>query len=209
MPELPLRQLDQVVVGHGPHAVALEHEVLESEAGAAVLDHVRRPLAEVLDAADLARRGSGCRSSCRGSRPSRGRPARRSGSRGSASPSAAARTSGGGGGSRTLTSVAKGIDEMTSSAGILGLAARFVARDHRGGARTRHGGSRSPVCSNSHGRPLARHELRAALPHHPGAVLRVLELLDEAGDLLGPVLRASRTAGRGSAPTRRGTATCP
>ncbi len=33
-------------------------------------------------------------------------------------------------------------------------------------------------------RPLRRHDLRAALPHHPGAVLGVVELLDQARDLL-------------------------
>ena len=51
--QLPRAQGDEVLVGRRPELVALEHEVLEAEAGAAVLDQVRRPRAEVLDAADL------------------------------------------------------------------------------------------------------------------------------------------------------------
>src|SRR6478736_1828136 len=44
---------DQVLVGHGPGLVTLEHEVLHAQAGAAFLDQVGRPGAEVLDAPDL------------------------------------------------------------------------------------------------------------------------------------------------------------
>ena len=39
--------------------------------------------------------------------------------------------------------------------------------------------------------PCGLDQLAAALPHHPGAVLRVLELLDEAGDVLLVPLRAA------------------
>src|SRR3954454_21927472 len=50
--ELPLAELDEVVVAPRPQVVALVDEVLETEAGAPVLDEVRRPGAEVLDPAD-------------------------------------------------------------------------------------------------------------------------------------------------------------
>ena len=45
-----------------------------------------------------------------------------------------------------------------------------------------------------HLRALGLDQLVAALPHHPGPVLRVLELLDEAGDLLRLVAAAAGRA---------------
>ena len=45
---------DQLVIGRVPQAVALEAEVFEAEAGELLVrHHLRRPGAEVLDAADL------------------------------------------------------------------------------------------------------------------------------------------------------------
>ena len=54
--ELALALLDQVVVGLGPHVVALVHEELEPQTRAPVLDQIRRPPPEVLDPSDLDRR---------------------------------------------------------------------------------------------------------------------------------------------------------
>ena len=114
-----LAQLDQLLVGRVPHLVALEHEVLEAEARAAVLDHVRRPRAEVLDAADRATVGGVDVDPVVGeARRPRARPARRSGSRGSAGRRAAAcdvRRAPAGPWPRS--SCEMGIDEMTSVAG--------------------------------------------------------------------------------------------
>ena len=53
--QLALALLDEVLVGLRPHLVALVHEELEAEARAALLDEVRRPGPEVLDATDLHR----------------------------------------------------------------------------------------------------------------------------------------------------------
>ena len=44
---------DELVVGAVPHPFALVQEVLQTEAGPAVLDHERRPRTEVLDPPDL------------------------------------------------------------------------------------------------------------------------------------------------------------
>ena len=51
--ELAGGQLDQLLVGHLPELVALEDEVLESQAGLAVVHQVGRPRAVVLDASDV------------------------------------------------------------------------------------------------------------------------------------------------------------
>src|SRR5581483_4067013 len=48
--ELALAELDELGVVHGPQVVALEHEVLEAQAGTTLLHHPRRPRSEVLDA---------------------------------------------------------------------------------------------------------------------------------------------------------------
>ena len=52
--QLRLAERDQVLVGERPQSVALEAEVFEAEAGELLVGHhLRRPRAEVLDAADL------------------------------------------------------------------------------------------------------------------------------------------------------------
>ncbi len=53
------------------------------------------------------------------------------------------------------------------------------------------------------------HPLGAPLPHHPRSELRVLELVDEARDLLRSARDAARSPKSGPAPTPRSRATCP
>ena len=94
------------------------------------------------------------------------------------------------GGSIASSSAPIGIDEITSVHGVgrwrrrrssaVTATARPPAWLDLGHAVLHH----APWC------PRPRPCSRAALPHHPGAVLRVLELLDQGGDLLLVALRA-------------------
>ena len=128
---------DRSVVAHRPQTVALEAEVLEAQAGLALVrHHVGAPVLEVLDAAELDRADRARRSSCRGTASARRRSARRSGSRGSAAARPPARTSAGGGGDSCCISSRSGIVETN----VVGR--RLAARRRRRRTRPRRSPSR-------------------------------------------------------------------
>ena len=133
--------------------------------------HVRAPVLEVLDAADLARPGRGRRSSCRGTGRAGRRSGRRSGSRGSASRARRlAAPARGGGGSSFATSSVTGMLEMKSRRrGRVSVAA--VARDdHAVDARARRARMRDHVALEAHRRRRrARSRSRDRAPHHARA----------------------------------------
>ena len=75
------------------------------------------------------------------------------------------------------------------AAGVLGLPALGLDHHRRWPGR-RGGGWRSMRVSMTTLEPCASTFSAADLPHHPGPVLGVLELLDEGGDVLLVPLRA-------------------
>ena len=166
MLELARAQLDEVGVGAGPQLVALVHKYSSPRhvrpSCTMSGDHVRSS-----GCARPARRGRGCRSSCRGSSSPRGRRARRSGSRGSAARWPPRSPRRGGGGSMASQQLAIGIDETTCVAGTRWVPRRrapTVTTTARPPSwRMRDSGLRRDLA------PPAADELGAALPHHaPG-----------------------------------------
>ena len=91
------------------------------------------------------------------------------------------RTSAGTGGSTTRASAVNGIDEITWARHPLGRAAELDGDRHRPPPSTWTAVADVAIRTSP---PISDHLLGAPLPHHPGPVLRVLELLDEAGHLV-------------------------
>ena len=82
------------------------------------------------------------------------------------------------------TSSRIGIEEITCEARLDGSAPSGPAhRDRRWPGRRPRGCAVTAVSMSTCAAALLD-QVAAALPHHPRPVLRVLELLDEAGDLL-------------------------
>ena len=180
--ELLGRERDEVIVRGRPELVALEHEVLQSEAGLVVLHHVRRPRAEVLDAADLDLRGVDV-DPVVGERGRLGHDERD------------------GEEVAVMQRVAGGADRVGHRRVDRGdEVVHRHRRDHRGrgdpiaaavGTLDRYGVDdvagrvhADDTCRHEHLTATGDHEVAASLPHHAGAVLGVLKLLDETRDLL-------------------------
>ncbi len=176
--ELAGALLDELVVGRGPHVVALVHEVLETEAGPALLDQVRRPRTEVLDPADL-------HLGVVDVDPVVGEPVLLGDHERDGQEVAVAEVVGRGqhlGGNRRVHRLQQLGDRHRGD----DVVARELLGRRPSTANARPSSWRTVRHRGLHvdRGALVLHDLGAALPHHPGAVLGVLELLDEAGDLL-------------------------
>ncbi len=178
--QLPGAEGDQVVVGHLPQVVPLEHEVLQAQARAPVLHQVRRPGAEVLDApqADVGRMDVD---------PVVGEARRLGHHQGDGQEVTVVEVIGGAGdlgGHGRVHGPHQGADGHGGDQvrhGVLGLAPVAAGHHrHRGAVAVTDLGDPD---LHDHLGPARLHLLLSPLPHHPGAVLGVLELLDEGGDL--------------------------
>ena len=193
--EFPGAQGDEVLVAHGPQVVALVDEELEAEAGAALLDEVGGPGAEVLDAPDphpggvdvdpvvreavLFRHHQRHREKVpvtqvlrRGHRLGRGRRIHRQHQRRN----------------RRRRNHVVGRDHALEHRAVL------AAGDDGDRARALALGPRDLLDERLEldGAALLADLLRARLPHHARPVLRIVELIDQRRDLLRAFSRIQR-----------------